>query len=128
VSVRRLETSGHVALRPGPGAGQGKLVHLTPQGRRAQDHDCQLSTLIEERWQQRFGAARLDRLRESLLRLYDGPEDGRPRLAEGLIPYPDGWRAHQPYLTSTTAMTRAPARALARYPAISHRGGFPDGS
>src|ERR1039457_5266804 len=29
-------------------------------------------------------------------------------LSQGLVPYPDGWRAHKPYLTQTTAMAHDP--------------------
>jgi len=58
-----------------------------------------------------------------------GPaRDGPARLAEGLRPYPDGWRAHKPYLAQTTAMIDDPGGSLPHYPVVSHRGGFPDGS
>jgi hypothetical protein len=43
------------------------------------------------------------------------------------MPYPDGWRAHPPYLSQTEAMP-AQAAALPHYPMVSHRGGYPDGS
>lgn len=49
-------------------------------------------------------------------------------LAEGLRPYPDGWRAHPPYQTQTEATLADPAGLLPHYPVISHRGGFPDGA
>lgn len=51
-----------------------------------------------------------------------------PALAEGLAPYPDGWRAHPPYLAATKALLADPARALPHQPMVSHRGGFPDGA
>jgi hypothetical protein len=53
---------------------------------------------------------------------------GRPRLALGLRPYPDGWRARGPYLRQTTAVLNDPAAALPHYPMVLHRGGWPDGS
>jgi hypothetical protein len=56
-----------------------------------------------------------------------GPVVG-PVLAEGLRPYPDGWRAHPPYLSATRAMLADPAGALPHQPMVSHRGGFPDGT
>ena len=49
-------------------------------------------------------------------------------LSAGLRPYPDGWRAHPPYLAQTKAMLSDPAAALPHYPMVLHRGGFPDGS
>jgi len=51
-----------------------------------------------------------------------------PVLAQGLAPYPDGWRAHPPYLAATTALLADPAAALPHQPMVSHRGGFPDGA
>src|ERR1039457_2016615 len=33
-------------------------------------------------------------------------------LSQGLVPYPDGWRAHKPYLTQTTAMAQGYPAAL----------------
>jgi hypothetical protein len=51
-----------------------------------------------------------------------------PRLAEGLAPYPDGWRAHPPYLAATKAVLADPVAALPHQPMVSHRGGFPDGT
>jgi hypothetical protein len=51
-----------------------------------------------------------------------------PALAKGLRPYPDGWRAHPPYLSSTRAVLADPAGALPHQPMVSHRGGFPDGA
>ena len=56
-----------------------------------------------------------------------GP-DGQSLMAEGLRPYPDGWRAHPPYLGQTRALLSDPGGALPHYPMVSHRGGYPDGS
>ena len=55
-------------------------------------------------------------------------DGGRPRLALGLQPYPDGWRARGPYLRQTTAVLNDPGAALPHYPMVLHRGGWPDGS
>lgn len=51
-----------------------------------------------------------------------------PTLAEGLEPKPNGWRARAPYLTQTRATLADPSAALPRFPMVSHRGGYPDGS
>lgn len=68
------------------------------------------------------------RLRESLQRLLDPADGGQSRRSEGLRLYPDGWRAHKPYMAHTTAMIGDPGGSLPHYPVVSHRGGFPDGS
>ena len=51
-----------------------------------------------------------------------------PLISAGLVPPPNGWREHPPYLRLTQAMIADPAGALPRYPMVSHRGGYPDGS
>ena len=127
VSLGQLERRGYLLVRSDPAGGRSKLAWLTPEGRRAQDAYHRLLAAIEERWRARFGSASISRLRESLRALYHQP-DRTPLLSEGLRPYPDGWRAHPPYLAQTTAVVSDPARALPHYPAVSHRGGFPDGS
>jgi DNA-binding MarR family transcriptional regulator len=113
---------------PDPGASRGKLVRLTPGGLAAQ-HDCtRLLDAVEERWRARYGPGEIGALRRSLESVTGQREDGRPRLSEGLRPYPGGWRAAKPYLRQTTALLRDPLGALPRYPMVLHRGGWPDGS
>jgi hypothetical protein len=51
-----------------------------------------------------------------------------PRLAAGLEPHPNGWRARSPYLAQTRATLADPVASLPRFPMVSHRGGYPDGS
>jgi hypothetical protein len=87
-----------------------------------------VSGVIDGRWQARFGAAEVARLRESLQALFAPADEDGPLMSRGLRPYPDGWRAHEPYVARTTAMVNDPAGALPHYPMVSHRGGFPDGS
>jgi hypothetical protein len=128
LSVAFLERHGRVVVEPDPTASRAKLARLTPRGREDQDTYSRLLGVVEERWQARFGAGDVERLRESLEGLVDQSEGGKPRYPQGLVPYPDGWRAHNPYLTQTTAMVRDPSGALPHYPMVSHRGGFPDGS
>jgi hypothetical protein len=68
-----------------------------------------------------YAAVEPDRLAKALI-------TGR-RLALGLQPYPDGWRAaRNPYRARTQAVLADPASALPRYPMVLHRGGYPDGS
>jgi hypothetical protein len=79
-----------------------------------------------ERW--RYGAGEIGALWRSLQSVTGQRGKGGPRLAEGLRPYPDGWRAARPYLRQTTAVLSDPQGALPRYPMVLHRGGWPDGS
>ena len=74
------------------------------------------------------GPGAIDALRRSLLSVIGQRDGGRPRLAQGLQPYPEGWRARGPYLRQTTAVLNDPAAALPHYPMVLHRGGWPDGS
>lgn len=101
----------------------GKHVRLTPSGRKAQQAQARRHREVEGQWVERFGAADLGRLRAALQRLLEDP-----RLADGLRPHPDGWRATKRYLAHTEAMLADPRGALPAYPMVLHRGGWPDGS
>jgi len=70
-----------------------------------------------------LGEADIAQLGTALQRVLDNA-----RLAEGLRPHPEGWRAARRYLVHTEAMLDDPARALPAYPMVLHRGGWPDGS
>lgn len=115
--------AGHLAKRgyaeieeESPGS-KVKVLVLTPKGRRARELYFQLLSSIEDRWQKRFGARDISRLRKSLEPLVgDGGAQGSP-LFSGLEPYPEGWRAS----------VRRP-EVLPHYPMVLHRGGYPDGS
>jgi DNA-binding MarR family transcriptional regulator len=106
----------YIVLAPDPNAARTKLVRLTPQGRLEQDAYRRRLSLIEERWQARFGRETISNLRESLEPLVGEPTSSSP-LFLGLEPYPDGWRAS----------VRKPD-TLPHYPMVLHRGGYPDGS
>ncbi len=127
-SVKFLERHDCVVVEPDQTASRAKLARLTPKGQKSHDKCRHLLGLVEERWRPRFGKAEIDRLRESLERLVDQRAGEQFRLAQGLVPYPDGWRAHAPYVTQTRAIVDEPSAALPHYPMVSHRGGFPDGS
>ncbi|HSS91763.1 MAG TPA: hypothetical protein VLL69_20810 [Streptosporangiaceae bacterium] len=113
---------------PDPAASRGTVIRLTPRGRSAQDEYLGLLDAVEQRWRARFGPAAIDTLRRSLLSVTGQRDGGRPTLALGLRPYPDGWRATGPYLRQTTAVLNDPGAALPHYPMVLHRGGWPDGS
>jgi len=71
--------------RPGPAA----VLRATAKGLRARQVWLPLPGLIEQRWQERFGAAELSRLRESLIavvsRLDPGLPDCLPILGPALL-------------------------------------------
>ena len=113
---------------PDRAAGRGQLIRLTPRGLSARDEYLRLLGVVEQRWRARFGPGTIDALRRSLLSVTGQRDGGRPRLAQGLQPYPDGWRARGPYLRQTTAVLDDPGAALPHYPMVLHRGGWPDGS
>jgi len=128
VSLGFLQERGCVVVEPDPADSRVKLARLTREGEQAQGRYRWLLGVIEERWQERFGADDIRRLRGSLRGLLGQDAGQQSRFAQGLVPYPDGWRAHQPYLTQTADMIADPGTALPHYPVVSHRGGFPDGS
>jgi hypothetical protein len=112
-----LQRWGYVTVGPDPA-----------DGRPAQDEYLRLLDAVDQRWRARFGPAAIDTLRRSLLSVTGQRDGGRPPLALGLQPYPDGWRARGPYLRQTTAVLNDPGAALPHYPMVLHRGGWPDGS
>ena len=127
VAQRWLERRGYAVTEPDPAARRGRVARLTRRGHQAQGDHQRLVSSVEQRWRDRFGSDRIEELAASLRVLF-ATRDGQQRIAAGLVPYPDGWRAHPPYRAQTQAMVDDPARALPHYPMVSHRGGFPDGS
>jgi methyltransferase (TIGR00027 family) len=106
--------NGLAAEGPDPAGGPWKVARLTAAGARAQRAYHDLVAVIEERWQDRFGADQVSALRAVLERLAAADP---PPLSAGLEPYPDGWRAKA-----------GRPGVLPHYPMVLHRGGYPDGS
>jgi DNA-binding MarR family transcriptional regulator len=105
-----------------------KAVRLTDAGRAARDASQETHVRVERDWRERHGTAVVERLRSATSGLLEqGDIDGR-RLARGLEPYPDGWRAEPRYRARTDAMLADPLSGLPRHPMVLHRGGWPDGS
>jgi methyltransferase (TIGR00027 family) len=129
VSGGWLERHGYVVNEPDPAGGRGRHLRLTPRGEQAQDDYHRRADQIGDGWRARSGDSVIDGLAAALRALYAHP-DGQehPLIAGGLVPYPDGWRAHPPYQRLTEAMIADPAGALPHYPMVTHRGGYPDGS
>jgi len=128
VSLGFLERVDCVIIAPDPAASRIKVARLTPKGLAAQAKYRRLLAQTDERWITRYGLADVDRLRSALTAVLTGKAGDHPKLAEGLAPYDDGWRAHPPYADLTKAMLADPLAVLPHYPMVSHRGGFPDGS
>lgn len=127
VSLGLLERAQLAVIERDPGAARAKQARLTEKGVRAQQRYLRLIAATQDAWRHRFGEPATVRLRRALEDLIDRREDGRPVLSAGLVPDPGSWRARKPYLAQTEAVL-ADAGALAHYPMVSHRGGYPDGS
>jgi DNA-binding MarR family transcriptional regulator len=122
-----LQRTGFATIESDPKV-KGKLIRLAAKGQRAQRAYLRRVEFVEKSWQERFSVAKIAGLRESLMAVLHKTEDGQPLLAQGLMPYPDGWRARKPYETRTLAFINDPAGALPHQPMVLHRGGYPDGS
>jgi DNA-binding MarR family transcriptional regulator len=112
-----LGKKGSAVVERDPSGGRAKIARLTPKGREAQDTYHQLSRIIEERWQVRFGLPLLRTLRASLEQLVGDPSPQLSPLFRGLEPHHNGWRG-----------SVSKPNTLPHYPMVLHRGGFPDGS
>ncbi|MGH3125647.1 MAG: MarR family winged helix-turn-helix transcriptional regulator, partial [Streptosporangiaceae bacterium] len=130
LSVGRLEKGGLAVTGPDPAGGRGKHVSLTPRGEQAQAAYHRRAAGVVEGWRSRHGDGLIDGLAGAMRGLYAATDSGPggPLISAGLVPYPDGWRAHPPYQRLTEAMIADPAGALPHYPMVTHRGGYPDGS
>jgi DNA-binding MarR family transcriptional regulator len=111
-----LQGQGYATVEADSTGSRTKVLHLTPRGRRVESTYYPLAREIEGRWQSRFGAQSVVRLRAAL-ECVSGSSDADSPLMHGLEPYPDGWRAKIPR-----------SEVLPHYPTVLHRGGFPDGS
>jgi methyltransferase (TIGR00027 family) len=105
-----LKASGLAVEEPDPAARRGKIVRLTADGDAARARYAGRVAEVEAAWREKFGAPAITALRESL-------EGISGRLAEGLTPYPEGWRTRE-----------ARRSVLPDYPMVLHRGGYPDGA
>ena len=104
------------AEEPDPAASRGKIVRPHPRGLHAQRLYHEFVGTIEQRWRERFTAARSVPSGHRWPRWPPRPTVSRLPLFAGLEPYPDNWRA----------AVRRPA-TLPHYPMVLHRGGYPDG-
>ena len=112
-----LERQACAVTEPDPTASRGRLLRLTPKGRKAQQSARRVLDTTEMAWRTRFGSVVMADLTAVLEQIVgDGSFSGSP-LAPGLVPYDGTWRA---------ALRRP--EALPHHPMVLHRGGYPDGS
>jgi hypothetical protein len=107
---------------------EDKSVGLSTKGRVVRDATPGVHETVLRGWEGQFGRANVVRMQTAANRLLAQREGARAKLALGLEPYPDGWRAERKYLRGTEAMLDDPATGLPLYPMVLHRGGWPDGS
>jgi predicted transcriptional regulator len=93
-----------------------KIARLTERGGKARNEYRRLVDEIEKNWRARFGEKAIANLRRSLEQLAGDGTFTAP-LFRAIEPYPDGWRASVPR-----------PGTLPHFPAVTHRGGYPDGS
>jgi len=114
MAIGFLAKQGQVDLGHDGAARRSKTVRLTSRGESAKTRSTDRLAEVEQIWRARFGAERIEAIREPLIRLAG---NDRRELLAGIRSYPEGWRARSP----------APGR-LPDFPMVLHRGGFPDGS
>jgi len=113
--VRILDKCGYVEVATDPGR-RRRQARLTPKGVRARDAYFQWTESLEGRWPDGRSSAAVRRLRRAAEQIVGDPGPGS-LLWEGMEPYPDGWRSEAP-----------PRHVLPHFPAVTAKGGFPDGS
>ncbi|HYY28566.1 MAG TPA: hypothetical protein VE860_11505 [Chthoniobacterales bacterium] len=133
----------YVVVEADPTKQRGKVVRLNPRGLKAQHAYYQLNSKIEEEWEQRFGKDEIQRLRASLLALFDHRTGNEQSLAIGLIPLPGTVRAgaevpslgrreigaaarqrRRNLIAQTEAYVRDPSRTLPHFPLWDMNRGF----
>jgi DNA-binding MarR family transcriptional regulator len=117
MAVGFLVRKGCAVIEDDPAATRTKIVRLTDRGLKAVESYHRVMVATEAQWLDRFGPEAIDELTLALGRLVGDPPTTVSPLLEGLVPYPDGWRAK----------VRRP-QTLPHYPMVLHRGGYPDGS
>ncbi|MBT9331062.1 hypothetical protein [Paracidobacterium acidisoli] len=117
MSLSFLKKHGYLTDKPQSPGSRTKHLALTSKGQRGHEACHQRIRLIEASWQERFGSDLLLPLCDALEHLVGEPVRQHSLLFRSLESFPGGWRASLP-----------PSEALPHFPAVLHRGGFPDGS
>ncbi|MCL2795901.1 MAG: hypothetical protein FWD85_11420 [Microbacteriaceae bacterium] len=119
--VGRLERSEHVRLRR---AGRSVVIGLTARGALAAAEHVERAAAAEARVAADVGGAAVARLRAVVAAVHGDAT----ALRRALEPSDGGWRSRPPYAAQTERVLADPHRHLPRHPAVTHRGGFPDGA
>jgi hypothetical protein len=133
----------YVKVEPAPSGRRGKVVSLSPLGLTGQHTYRNLIVEVERRWGERFGTAKVGRVRESLRELFLPRRGDRLLLSEGLLPRPGTVRAGEPLpalgrrdlgeaarqrtrdlVAQTEMFLRDPAGSLPHYPFWDMNRGF----
>ena len=113
--VRILDKREYIEVATVPGS-RRRVARLTPKGERARDDYFEWTESVEGRWPETRSSGAVRRLRRAAEQIVGEPGPGS-LLWKGMEPYPDGWRSETP-----------PRRVLPHFPAVTAKGGFPDGS
>lgn len=83
--VNHLAAHGYVCVQPDPDDSRAKVVQLTDKGRRSQRTGRPLFRDVEQEWRERFGAERVQQLREILEGILEDLDDTEvvPRVRSG---------------------------------------------
>lgn len=115
MAVKFLTNHGYATVQPEARGSRVQVLILSPKGVQAHDQYQRRLAAVERNWEERFGAADIERLRTALQEVIGTSPDSA--LFRGLEPWPEGWRARV-----------GRPLTLPHFPMILHRGGFPDGS
>jgi DNA-binding MarR family transcriptional regulator len=118
MALKRLQDQHLAEVKNESPSSRFKVLTVNAKGREKTAACAQILDEIETRWQKRFGAEHIARLRSSLESIiYAETAEGPTLLMQTIAPHPDNWRAMMP-----------PREGLPHYPMVLHRGGYPDGS
>jgi hypothetical protein len=108
--------------------GRFRAIALTQAGIAAERQFRERIRALERNWRARYGSDVIDRVRAAVQQILAARDGNTSALGAGLLPPPQGWRAERPYFRQTEAFVAEPESHLAHFPAIAHRGAWPDGS
>ena len=111
-----LEKFGCVEVATGSAGRRRRVARLTSKGAGPRDAYLQWTDSLEGRWPTARSTTVLRRLRRAALEMAGDCGPGS-LLFKGMEPHAGGWRSQVP-----------PRQVLPHFPAVSHRGGYPDGS
>lgn len=118
MALKRLQDRHLAEVKNESPSSRFKVLAVNAKGHEKAAACVRILDEIETRWQKRFGADHIARLRASLESIIHAESAEWPALLlQAIAPHPDNWRATMP-----------PREVLPHYPMVLHRGGYPDGS